>query len=68
MLRVSKQQQQKLPDCLSRENRLGKPGLHRSNFGGISGRKNACDFPKPFHISWQNSKWEKISICKCEFF
>ena len=66
MLRVSKQQQQKLPDCLSRENRLGKPGLHRSNFGGISGRKNTGDFPKPFHLLWQNLKWEKISICKCE--
>ena len=68
MLKVSRQQQQKLPDCLSRENRLGKPGFDRSNFGGISGRKNTGDFPKPFHLSWQNSKWEKISICECDFF
>ena len=48
------------PDCLSRENGLGKPGLHRSNFGGISGRKDACDFPKPFHTLWQNSKFVNI--------
>ena len=68
MLKVSRQQQQKLPDCLSRENRLGKPGLHRSNFGGISGRKNTGDFPKPFHLLCQNLKWENISICRWDFF
>ena len=60
ILKVSRQKQQKLPDCLSRENGFGKPGLHRSNFGGISGRKDACDFPKPFHILWQNSKFVNI--------
>ena len=66
MLKVSRQQQQKLPDCLSRENRLGKPCLHRFNFGGISRRKNTADFPKPFRLLLQNLKWETISICKCE--
>ena len=59
MLKVSRQQQQKLPDCLSRENRLGKPSLHRSNFGGIRGRKNTGDFPKPFHLLWQNFEMGK---------
>ena len=68
MLKVSRQQQQELPDCLSRENRLGKPGFNGFNFGGISRRKNTGDFPKPFHLLCQNLKWENISICRWDFF
>ena len=42
-----------IPNCLPRKNRLGKPCLHRSNFGGISWRKNTGDFPNGYAFGAQ---------------